>query len=592
LTATITLPALPREVPPLVADPGGIRAYAADLLAGSAQVDDLGSFAAGDARIGDWTGLGSTSYHDSIRPIGRTADAMSLALRSVARRADDHADKMQQFLDRRNALVEERSQIASTIAGLRAKAASATVADVAEIQAECDDCARRVRAFETDLDTWVTDLIAEEEAMREAFNRVLTLEQVERRYGGVADPADAALDDMPGSDASPEDVNSWWDGLSHEQQLAIIAASPGSIGNLDGIPPWARDAANTVALDRDLADWRHTKDLGELTSDEEKWLANAEAAQEARDTIAQGKDPITGENIATQLYTYDPTAFDGDGAVAISAGDLATADNVAVTVPGFGTDGESAPYQADRARTLYESTRFFDPNQTNATMFWIGYDAPDNPPWEGDGDWAGVLTESHATAGGERLADTLDGMRASRDGEPAHMTVIGHSYGSTTTGHAAHDQGIPVDDVVFVGSPGVGGDTNNAGDTGIDPDHVWAGANSRDPIANLGNHGAVHLELLGGGGLGDDPAEDDFGANRFQAESTTRADDAFGIDAFADHSKYFEHDTEALFNMSQIVNGNYDAVVEAGQIHDPWYDSPQDPEFDRDPTSPATRLDP
>ena len=39
--------------------------------------------------------------------------------------------------------------------------------------------------------------------MREAFNRVLTLEQVERTYGGVADPADAALDAKPGSRRLP-----------------------------------------------------------------------------------------------------------------------------------------------------------------------------------------------------------------------------------------------------------------------------------------------------------------------------------------------------------------------------------------------------
>ncbi len=162
-------------------------------------------------------------------------------------------------------------------------------------------------------------------------------------------------------------------------------------------------------------------------------------------------------------------------------------------------------------------------------MFWIGYDAPDNLPWDEGWDAAGVRHRgAWRRDGGERLADTLDGLRASRDGDPAHLTAIGHSYGSTTTGHAAHDHGIPVDDLVFVGSPGVGGDTNNAGDTGVDPDHVWAGANSRDPIANLGNHGWIHGETVFGAGLGDDPAEDDFGANRFQAESTTRADDASG----------------------------------------------------------------
>ena len=226
--------------------------------------------------------------------------------------------------------------------------------------------------------------------------------------------------------------------------------------------------------------------------------------------------------------------------------------------------------------------------ETNASMFWIGYDAPDNLPWDEGWDAAAVVTEEMAANGGERLADTLDGLRDSRDGDPAHLTAIGHSYGSTTTGHAAHDHGIPVDDLVLVGSPGVGGDTDNAGDTGVDTDHVWAGANSRDPIANLGNHGWIHGETLFGAGLGDDPAEDDFGAQRFRAESTTRADDSVGLDAFDDHSKYFDHDTESLYNISQIVNGNYAAVEHADHVYDPFYAGVQDPEFDRDPTAPDT----
>ncbi|GAA1791556.1 alpha/beta hydrolase [Nocardioides hankookensis] len=581
MSGTVTLPPVPREVPELVADPAGIRAYAADLLAASTQVDELGVFVAGDARVADWTGLGSTAYHDAIRPTGRRADAMSLALRNVARRVDQHAATLQALLDRRAALADERAQLVSAIHALRDRVAGATEDEAPAIQAQCDDCAARVTTYETDLDRWITDLMAEEEAIQEAFARVLTLDQVERRYGGVDDPADTALDAMPGPGASSREVNAWWDGLTPEQQLAIIAASPGSIGNRDGIPPEARDAANTVALDRDLADWGHLEDLGLLTDDERRWLDNARAAQDAIDTIEAGVDPQTLAAVPSQLYLYDPTAFDGDGAVAVAAGDLATAHDVAVTVPGFGTDGQSAAYQADRALDLYEATRSVDGTGGVATMFWIGYDAPDNLPWTGDGwDAAGVVSEDMATAGGDRLADLIDGLRDSRDGDPAHLTAIGHSYGSTTTGHAAHDEGIPVDDLVFVGSPGVGGDTDDVGDTGVDPDHVWAGANSRDPIADLGNHGWLHLETLDGGGLGDDPAEDDFGAIRFEAESTTRPDH---LD-FDEHSKYFDHGTESLYNLSQIVSGHYDAVLTADPVTDPWYAGPQDPEWDRDPT--------
>ena len=107
---TVTVPAEPRPVPALVVDPEGIRGCGADLRAASAQIDDLGTFVAGGARIGDWTGLGATSYHDAIGPTGRRADAMSLALRAVARRVDAHADEMTRLRTGRADLVDARAR--------------------------------------------------------------------------------------------------------------------------------------------------------------------------------------------------------------------------------------------------------------------------------------------------------------------------------------------------------------------------------------------------------------------------------------------------------------------------------------------------
>jgi hypothetical protein len=582
----IKLPPEPRPIPTLVVDPGSISDCGAQLLAASAQVDDLGTYVVGGARIGDWTGEGATAYHSGIAPLGRRADAMSLALRAVARRVELHATEMTTLDTRRDALEDRRDHLAQQTMLLRERATGATPAEATALQSECDRVRQLVLTLDADVATWAADVSAEEQEMTDAFQRVLSLDQVDRHYGEVADPADAALESKPPAGAPPRDVNTWWDGLTREEQLAIIAASPGTIGNLDGIPADARDDANTVALDRDLADWGLLEEQGLLTDDERQWLDNARAADQAIDTIEERVDPVTGEPIESQLYIYDPAAFDGDGAVAISAGDLGTADNVAVVVPGFGTDGGSAPYHADRAATIYESSRYLDVSQTNATMFWIGYDAPDNLPWqEGGWDGAGVLTEAAATAGGERLADTIDGLRAGRDGEPAHLTTIGHSYGSATAGHGANDPGLATDDLVFVGSPGVGGDTDHARDTGLDPDHVWAGANSRDPITYLANHGAVHGETLLGAGLGDDPAEDDFGGTRFEAESTTRG----GLPGLDQHALYFDHGTESLHNISQIVNGNYDGVDVAEHNYDPWWSGVQDPEWDRDPTIQETR---
>ncbi len=211
---------------------------------------------------------------------------------------------------------------------------------------------------------------------------------------------------------------------------------------------------------------------------------------------------------------------------------------------------------------------------------WIGYDAPD---FSGGLDGVGVIREDMAEAGGERLADAVDGLRASRPGDPAHLTVVGHSYGSTTTGHAATDHGLHVDEIVLVGSPGPGDDVEHARDLGVGEDHVWVGSNSSDPVSMLGDMGWVN----GGNvdiGLGNDPAGDDFGANRFRAESTERA----GWVSMDDHSKYWDPNTESLSNISHIVTGDYDAVQEADHKYDPWYDEVQDPERDRDPTTVRT----
>jgi hypothetical protein len=294
--------------------------------------------------------------------------------------------------DRHARLVDEREQLVVAVGGLRDRLAGATADEAPAIQIACDDCAARVAAFEVDLDRWITDVMAEEEAVQEA--RLPT--------------ADA----MPGPDASSGDVNRWWVALTRDQQLAIVAASPGSIGNRDGIPPWARDAANTVALGRDLADWGNLEDRGLLTGDERRWLDNARAARDAVATIERGIDPRTLDDVTSQLYLYDPTAFDGDGAVAVAAGDLATARDVAITLPGLGTDALSAQFHADRALDLYEAARSADATGGVATMFWIGYD-------------------------GDRLADLLDGLRGSREGDPAHLTAIDLAEHSASFDHGS-----------------------------------------------------------------------------------------------------------------------------------------------------------
>lgn len=82
--------------------------------------------------------------------------------------------------------------------------------------------------------------------------------------------------------------------------------------------------------------------------------------------------------------------------------------------------------------------------------------------------------------------------------------------------------------------------------------------------------------------LGIDPSSKDFGATRFEAESTTRGET---MDLFADHVKYYERNSESLYNIGRIVDGQSGSINSAQQSYDPWYGNPIDPEWADKPTS-------
>jgi pimeloyl-ACP methyl ester carboxylesterase len=160
------------------------------------------------------------------------------------------------------------------------------------------------------------------------------------------------------------------------------------------------------------------------------------------------------------------------------------------------------------------------------------------------------------------------------------MTAIGHSYGSTTTSYAATDHGLAVDDIALIGSPGTG-PADHASDFSVGADHVYDGRNSRDFVAFLGDEGWVRKDQFFDTGLGMDPSSEDFGAHRFEAESPQRG---WGPN-FGDHSRYYDRNSESLYNLGRIVDGHGDDTNSASQSYDPWWGDPVDPEWDRDPTS-------
>jgi hypothetical protein len=199
-------------------------------------------------------------------------------------------------------------------------------------------------------------------------------------------------------------------------------------------------------------------------------------------------------------------------------GDLTAADHVAVLVPGMGAD---APLEgsatAERARDLFAAASAIDPS--TAVVAWLGYEPP---------TLATALLDDAAEPGGTALAAFVDGLDPS-----ATVTVVAHSYG-TLVAAAALRAGMHVDDVVLLGSPGVG--APDADHLPLDGAGVYA---ERAPLDGVAMSEA----------FGPDPADPRFGAVRLATG------DAVG------HAAYFDPGTIALANVAAVVTQRDDLLV-------------------------------
>jgi len=149
-------------------------------------------------------------------------------------------------------------------------------------------------------------------------------------------------------------------------------------------------------------------------------------------------------------------------------------------------------------------------------------------------------------------------LTTAHDGE-GHMTVLGHSYGSTTVSDAAAGYGMHADDVVLVGCAGTDL-AHSAADFHLnDGGHLYVGAASSDPVTQLGAIPQIHIPGTDfTASLGDDPAMDNYGSTRFKAEVP-------GLTTpWGDHSQYYTNGGESLFSMSDIVSGHGDALGHDG----------------------------
>ena len=352
----------------------------------------------------------------------------------------------------------------------------------------------------------------------------------------------------PPEGGSAHDQSAWWEGLTPDEQQQVIAEHPEWIGNTDGIPAWARDRAN-----RDLiGDYR-----GELESEQkslEKLGLGPPVNQYFLGKLGTVEDKVKGLDAVEhtlglgnrQLLLLDVTGEDQLKA-AIAYGDIDTADHVAVFTPGFASTVAGSLGGSDREmreiaeRAAAQADKYGD-GGTVATVTWLGYEAPQ---WDTTLDPnRSVAGEGAAQVGAKDLASFYNGIDASRDTDP-HLTALGYSYGSLTTGLALQNQ-TGVDDAVIFGSSGIG--TSHLSDLDIPDDHFYRIEARRDVVADLGQFGIDPSHLDGVRGLSAEAEE--IGGTRY-AESLG-------------HSEYLRNDTTSQHNIASIVGGSPDQIVEDG----------------------------
>ncbi|AGZ39252.1 alpha/beta hydrolase [Actinoplanes friuliensis] len=344
------------------------------------------------------------------------------------------------------------------------------------------------------------------------------------RLNEQADTTTAEVGSTPPCTATPAEVQRWWQTLSPAQRREMLATRPGWVGAADGVPAGVRDLANRLTLEE------------------------APGLDRLKERLDDGRWP------RPYLMQLD-TAQDGRAVVAL--GDPDRAGAVLTQVPGMTADLESFGKELARAERIAVRATELTPGASTSAILWLGYDAPDFVDE--------AANRSRAEAGAAGLRRFQDGLRATHLGEPAHQTLLGHSYGSLVVGEAAAERGLAADDVVFVGSPGVGVDSA-AELHGAPAGRVWSSTSYTDVIqwAAVSPKSLVEDLIVGqavpGGALTAfaRPENDLF-------YGTNPSDPAFGARVFASrpdagHDGYWNAGSESLDTLAAITTGQGDVI--------------------------------
>jgi hypothetical protein len=264
----------------------------------------------------------------------------------------------------------------------------------------------------------------------------------------------------------------------------------------------------------------------------DRYTADAREIKLAERAAIRHRDSQLASALASlaprHLLFFNPN---GQGVAAMVLGNLATANRVAILVPGsdttlatFFSRGPGSP--GGGAEALAAEARRLEPGERLAVIAWLGYPTPAmlSP---------GVMTSGDAGQGAQALRSLVTAL--ARHGD--RVALLCHSYGSVVCGLAAPR--LPVTDIAVFGSPGM--DASSVASLHTQA-RVWAGRESGDSIKYV-----PHIRLFGLG-FGADPMSSGFGARIFATGDSG-------------HSGYLDPGSVSLRNLTSIALGNPAAVT-------------------------------
>ncbi|MGJ9412957.1 alpha/beta hydrolase [Aeromicrobium sp. CF4.19] len=565
----------PSQVPELTPQPGA-RSVASGVRTCGVVMSDASEVMRASSAPEGFEGDPAEIFQHAMTGTARDLESATAALRVGLAALDVFCDRMDALRTARTDLETRRHTLQTRATELEARAADEDADDDSALGGDISRHNVEVTTFDTDVETWRQDVTDAEDRL------ITTLRSADTTAEAVALSADSPdvpglVQHVEGIADDPHAVHTWWISLSPQAREALKMAHPGLIGNLDGIPVADRDEANRAGLSALHNQLRQQQEDGEELSDGDADLLDKTSEMYQALGAAEDQIDANGDPVPAHLMIFDPEAADGDGHAAVAFGNPETADHVSVNIPGLGSTMNNFDGVAGDAATVREAAAR-QSDGTVASIAYLGYDAPDfSGSVDGVVDGLGVAGEGAADRGATNLSHFVDGLRETYrgDGEQqdprAHVTVVGHSYGSVTTGIAAGD-GMDADDVVLVGSPGAG-DANPTADhlTG----NVYIGASDEDFVTRLGTEQDVSL--------GVDPASEGFGGVRFRVDEQgefTLSPSGFERGA-ENHTSYFDdketmedegrgtQDSASLANIAKVVAGHGGDV----ERHDPRTES-------------------